>query len=129
MLSLKQLRSETTRKVATDWLITKLTELGFQTTGWQPGRIQHTLLTMVGTGVSSFANLAGLFAEAGFSETARGAFLTLRSRSSFDNERTPAVPTAGPMTLKSSATVPYTIGVGQLIVRDNLGTRFGNTTG
>jgi uncharacterized phage protein gp47/JayE len=129
MLSLTQLKSETTRSSVLSWLISKLAFLGFQTTGWQPGRIQQSILSMAGDSGASVASVAGQIAEGSFSSTATGAMLTLVSASHFDNVRVAAVKTAGPFTFTSAATGPYVVQVGQLIISDSQGVKFTNTTG
>lgn len=129
MLSLKQLTTETTRSSTLSWLIARLASLGFQTTGWQPGRIQQSMLSTNATTGASIASVASQIAEGGYSSTAKGAMLTMLSRSHFDNERVAAVKTAGGFLLASTSTSPYTVKVGELIISDSQGVKFGNITG
>jgi uncharacterized phage protein gp47/JayE len=127
MLSIAQLRTPPTRSEITAWLIQTLRDLGFQTTGWQPGRIQHTMLHAVATVAAGFAQLGSALVTGGFNSTASGAGLTLFSTSRFGNTRNAAIKTQGPFTLTNTATVPYSIAVGSLVFSDNLGVEFQNT--
>lgn len=127
-LSISQLTTPPTRSETTQWLIDRLQELGFQTTGWQEGRIQHSILNMVATVASGFAQVSAQTVAAVFNSYATGAALTLFSRSRFSEERTAAVKTAGAMTFSSTATGPYTVGVGELVVQDPQGREFVSTS-
>lgn len=128
MLSISQIVALTRSQGAT-WLKNTLSALGFQTTGWQAGRNQQMMLNTYATGAAAFSQVGATLAEAGFSETSFGPALTLYSRSRFDNERSPAVKTAGPFLLTSTAAVPHVIAVGQLLVTDSNGVEFANTSG
>lgn len=128
MLSLAQLTTPLTRNQVTDWALEVLKGFGFQTTGWQNGRIQKSLLRTFSTIFSDGTELVASIAKNSINETAVGAGLTLHSRSRFGNERIAAVRTAGPMVLTSTATIPYTIAVAQLVATDALGHQFRNTT-
>lgn len=127
MLSIEQLQTPPTRSEVTDWLITTLGELGFSTTGWQQGRVQNTLLNAVASTVAGAGQLAAVLVNAGFNSTAVGTALTLYSESRYSNTRTPGTQAQGDMTFTSTATVPYAVVAGQLIITDDLGTEFGNT--
>jgi hypothetical protein len=129
MLSVQQLRTPITRKQALDWLVTLLKSFGFDTTGWQDGRIQKTLLLSVCTLVSDLTELNKDVVEFGFNEYASGAALTLFSKSRFNNTRIAAVRTRGPMRLTSTASIPYTIEPGQLVAATDDGIEFRNVDG
>lgn len=129
MLSLDQLTKPMKRSEVAAWLIQTLRDLGFQTTGWQPGRNQTTILNAIATVGASLSQVAVTFARANYSETATGPGLTLLSRSRFSHERESARQATGPMLLRSTATSAHTIQVGQLIIEDTNGVQFGNTTG
>lgn len=127
MLSIEQLSTTPTRDEVAQFLINTLSELGFQTTGWQEGRVQTTLLNGVATVGSAFFQIAGTLARAGYNSYAEGAALTLKSDSDFDNQRGQAKKAKGPFLLTSTATVAKTIEVGALVIEDTNGTRFLNT--
>lgn len=127
MLSVSQLKTPPTRAEITQWLIDTLQDFGFQTTGWQQGRIQHTILSAVATVAAAFAQLGTALVKVGFNSTADGAGLTIYSKSRFDNERTAALQTKGPFTLDNAATVPYSISVGQLVFTTPSGVEFQST--
>jgi len=130
MLSLEQLRQPMKRSEIAAWLIQTLRDLGFQTTGWQPGRNQTTILNAIATVGASLSQVAVTFARANYSETATGPGLTLLSRSRFSNERESALQATGPMLFQSTATSAHTIQVGQLVIESaSTGVQFGNTTG
>lgn len=127
MLSVSQLQTPPTRAEITQWLIDTLQDYGFQTTGWQPGRIQWTILNAVATVAALFAQVAANLTKASFNSTSTGAGLTLFSASRFDNTRDDAIKTAGPFTFANTATVPYSVQVGALVVTDSAGVQFVNT--
>lgn len=127
MLSVSQLTTPPTRSEVTQWLIDTLQDFGFQTTGWQEGRIQHTILNAIATVAVAFAQLGTALVKVSFNSTASGSGLTIYSKSRFDNDRDAALKTKGPFTLTNSATVPYSISIGQLVFTDNSGVEFQNT--
>lgn len=130
MLTLQQLRNTVTRSQALEWLLTVLTSLGFETTGWQNGRIQKTLLLTVSTLGSDFTELVKATVEFGFLAFATGEPLNEYSKSRFNRAKDPAVATEGPAKLTSTASIPYTIDPGQLIASTTNGAQqFRNTTG
>jgi len=129
MLSISQLRKPAARQEVLDEWIDILQSLGFSTTGWQPGRVQRTFLTAAATIVADMSEVAKAIVEFGFNSFSSGVPLTEFARSRYENTRLPAVKTAGPMTLTSTALVPYDIEVGQLIVSNDSGKKFRNTTG
>lgn len=130
MLSLGQAKRSFAKSEVMEWCLEVLTEFGFQTTGWQNGRIQKSLLSGFSTLVADLSEVVVTLAKLSANEEAEGAGLTLYSRNRFNNERfNTNVKSAGPMVLTSTATVPYTVEVGQLIASDAIGTQFTNTTG
>lgn len=129
MLTLQQLRTPVTRTQALAWALQILKALGFETTAWQDGRIQKTILLTVATLASDFSELAKAIADFGFNDYATGDALNEFSRSRFGNVKTAAVRTRGPMRLNSSATIPYTIQPGQLLVATDQNVQFRNVTG
>jgi uncharacterized phage protein gp47/JayE len=129
MLTIAQLRQPQTRAESVSTLVEIIQELGFETTGWQDGRIQKTLVMGFGWLASEFTNVVRDMVEFGFNDYATGEALTLFSKSRYQNNRARAIKTAGPARLRSTAQSPYTIDVGQLIASTDDGTEFRNTTG
>lgn len=129
MLSLAQLRKPITRAEAATRITAWLTDLGFETTGWQEGRIQRTLLTTLAIIFSDCTEVVKALAEFGSSVYATGDALNEYSKSRFANQKTEAVRTTGPMSLRSTASIPYVIQPGQLIASTDAGVQFRNDTG
>lgn len=129
MISLEKLRKPLTRAQAATRIAELLTSLGFETTGWQDGRIQKTIITMLALIWSDASEVVKAIAEFGFNDYATGDALNEFSRSRFANTKVAAVRTRGPMTLRSTSSAPYTIEVGQLIASTDAGVQFRNVTG
>lgn len=129
MLSLASLRQPLTKAEAVEVITDQFTALGFDTTGWQDGRIQKTILMTMALVLSDLSEVVKAGVEFGFNLYATGQALNEYSRSRFDNEKTEAVATAGPMTLTSTSSVPNVIAVGQLMASTATGVEFRNTTG
>lgn len=129
MISIEQLRAPpTSEEVLTDELET-LKSLGFQTTGWQVGRVQRTFLKAICTIIADATEIAKTTIEFAFNRLSKGAALSELSKSRFDNTRNRAVKTKGPMTLSSTASIPYTIEPGKLLVATENNIVFRNVTG
>lgn len=128
MLTVEKLRKPLTRFESISRLMELLKSLGFETTGWQEGRIQRTLITLFGIMHSDLTEIQKQQAEFGSNSYATGDALNEFSRSRFQNEKTPAVRTRGPIKLTSTASIPYDIKVGQLIVSTDSGVKFRNLT-
>lgn len=129
MLSLASLRKPLTRAEAATRITDLLTALGFETTGWQEGRIERTLITLLAIVWSDSTEVTKATAELSSNVYASGDALNEFSKSRFENERALAVRTRGPMTLRSTASIPYTIEVGALIASTDAGVQFRNVTG
>lgn len=129
MLGIDQLRAAASRSEAVDEIIDVFASLGFQTTGWQSGRVQRTMLLGLSTGLADATELARSAIGFGFNLFAAGPILHSFSKNRFDNDVTPGVKTKGPMRLTSTATIPHTIQVGQLIATTSAGVKFQNLTG
>lgn len=129
MLSLEKLRKPLTRAESMTRIVELLTSLGFDTTGWQDGRIQKTLLVIFAIMHSDLTEVVKALAEFGSNRYATGPALDEYSRSRFANERVQAVRTRGPIKLTSTASIPYTIEPGQLIAATDAGVMFRNVTG
>jgi hypothetical protein len=128
MLTVEKLRKPLTRTESLNRLLELLTSLGFDTTGWQEGRIQKTLVTLFTIMHSDMTEVVKALAEFGSNSYASGDALNEHSRSRFQNDKVPAVRTRGPIKLTSTASIPYTIQVGQLIASTDSGVRFRNLT-
>lgn len=128
MLAFEKLRRPLTRFESIDKLLALLRSLGFETSGWQPGRIQGTLITLFGITHSDLSEVTRFLAEFGSNVFASGDGLTEFARSRFVNERSQAVRTRGPIRLTSTASIPYDIKAGQLIVSTDAGVKFRNLT-
>lgn len=129
MLSLASLRKPLTRTQALDYVTSKMTALGFDTTSWADGSIQKTFLMTTAIVVADVSEVVKSIAEFGFNAYSKGVPLKELSRSRYNNEYVAAVATKGPMTLSNVASVPYTIKVGELISATANGVEFRNTTG
>lgn len=128
MLSVENLRTTATTSGAYRWLIELLTYVGFETTGWQPGRIQRSLMTTFAAGNADLTELGKFIAEFGFGPTSSGPALKLFSKSRYDNDYFRAVKTSGPMRLRNKSSSNYPMEVGKVIVQDAAGVQFRNVT-
>lgn len=130
MLSLDSLRKPFTRAQAMTRIVELLTSLGFETTAWQEGSIQRTTITLLAIMYSDLSEVVKAIAEFGFNSYASGDSLREFSRSRYQQDKQPAVKTRGTIRLTSTASIPYTIQPGQLIVANSLGTQqYRNVTG
>jgi hypothetical protein len=129
MLSVESLRNPSKLKDAYAWFIEMLTSVGFETTGWQPGRIQLSMMTAFSAGTADLTELGKFIAEFGFNDLSSGPALTLYSKSRYDNDRFLATKTRGPMRLKNKSGSSHTLDVGKVIVSDAIGNEFRNVTG
>lgn len=129
MLSVEQLRNPSTRAAVLEWLLEILKSAGFETTGWQKGRIQRTLMTAFAECAADLTELAKGIVEFGFNDTAAGDPLNEFSKSRFANAKTPAQRARGPLTLRSVASIPYTVEPLQLIAATASGIEFRNISG
>jgi hypothetical protein len=129
MLPVDKLRRPLTRMESVSRLMELLKSLGFETTGWQEGRIQRTLITLFGIMHSDLTEVQKQQADFGSNTYATGDALNEFSRSRFKNEKKAAQRTRGPIKLTSTASIPYEIKVGQLIVSTDSSIRYRNITG
>lgn len=123
-LSLQQLQTPPTRSEIVDWLIEVLQELGFVTTGWQPGRVQHTILSMVATAAEPLAQSASVLISFAYNKFAQGAALDLYSESRFDNTRDAAEKASGSWEFVNSGPIAHVIKPGTVVATDAQGTFF-----
>lgn len=129
MLSLEQLRKPLTRAQAMERIVELLTAFGFDTTAWQEGAIQRTLMNLLAVLVSDFSEVSKAGAEFGFNAYATGDALREFSRSRYQQDKQLASRTRGTMRLTSTASIPYTIVPGQLLATTESGVQFRNVTG
>jgi len=129
MLTLAQLRSTLTASAALEMILAWMQALGFETTAWQDGRIQKTIVKTLALFGADYTEKTKILAEFGFNDFATGVGLTEFSRARYKNERIPAVFTKGSMRLRSVATAPYIIEPGQLIAGNSQGVQFRNLDG
>jgi len=119
-LSLAQLLVPVTEQEALNTALAVLQSLGFQTTSWQDGSVQRTLVQLVARLHSQTSVVVGQIAAFGFNELATGDGLTLLSSSHYQNTRIGAVATVGQMRLTSTPTAPtHIIAASDLQVADS----------
>ncbi len=129
MLSVEALRKTSKLKDVYAWLIELLKSVGFETTGWQPGRIQLSMFTTFAAGSADLTELGKFIVEFGFNDLSSGPALKLYSKSRYDNDYNKAIKTRGLMRLRNKSTSSHTLDVGRVIVSDAIGTAFRNVTG
>lgn len=118
-LSLDSLLTPVTEEEALDTSLAILTSLGFNVTSWQDGSVQRTLIQHVARLYSSLTETVAEIAAGGFNGLATGGYLTLLSKSHYENTRVAAVNTQGDIVLTSTATAPpHVIAVGDLQIAD-----------
>jgi hypothetical protein len=76
MLSVEALRKTSKLKDVYAWLIELLKSVGFETTGWQPGRIQLSMFTTFAAGSADLTELGKFIVEFGFNDLSSGPALT-----------------------------------------------------
>jgi uncharacterized phage protein gp47/JayE len=124
MLSLDNLRQPISRAEALERVLELMQSLGFDTTGWQEGRIQRTLITLFATIMADMSEVNRVIADAGFNEFATGKMLELFSNSRYQNQKFAARATSGLIPLTSTATTAYPIADGELIAATDNGVEF-----
>jgi uncharacterized phage protein gp47/JayE len=117
MLTLQQLINPVTEDEALETVLTMLGEAGLQTTSWQPGSVQLTILRLFSRVWARLTTTVGEIAAGGFTTLASSPFLTLLARHVYDLERLDPIPAVGRVTLTSSPGAPVHSWVaGDLIV-------------
>lgn len=129
MLSQQEIRMPLTEAEGVALLLELLNAAGFETTGWQNGRIQKTIVRLIGRGIADLSELGRLIVAFGVNEYSSGAPLKEFSQSRFNNQFLPAQATQGPARLLSTSSTSYTIEPGQLIGATPDNVTFRNTTG
>lgn len=132
-LTVAQLLEPVTKDEALQLLIDILASLDFNVTAWQSGSEQRTFLEMFAETYSTLTETTVTVTEAGFNDLATGDWLTLLSRSHYQNDRLDGEKTEGTVTLAAETGVgPYTIdtGANQIVVADSVeGFTYRNITG
>jgi uncharacterized phage protein gp47/JayE len=124
MQSLTNLRQPITRAEALERVLEMLQAEGFDTTGWQEGRIQRTLITIFATILADHSEVDRIIADGGFNEYASGVLLELFSASRYGNLKVDARATSGPCYLSNASTSSYTLKAGGLIAATANGVQF-----
>jgi uncharacterized phage protein gp47/JayE len=126
-LSVQQITTPPTQAEVAQWIIDTLQDFGLQTTGWQPGRVQLTIVNMIARVASGFGYIIASTARATQLVSATGPALDAYALNRFDETRADAQKTAGPFTLTNSGTLPHTIGIGDLLFESSSGIQYQNT--
>lgn len=125
-LTLEQLRNRPTRAEVLDVIVGELASIGFETTSWQSGSIQRTLLTGVAAIGADVSSLAVTLVKSVYNRHAFGAALRELSISDYGNSAQLAQRTVGPVTLVSTAATPYDVEVNQLVASTTNNVEFRN---
>lgn len=130
-LTFEQLRTPITQDEALQTILDELASLGFNSTSWQSGSVQRTIITAMAEVWARISEGVAFLAEMGFNETSTSGGLTLFSDSHYDNQRVEAVATEGLMLFTGSAIgPPHTISVGGIVVKEETtGIVYRNTAG
>jgi phage-related baseplate assembly protein len=130
-LTLEQVRSITTRAEALDELITILQSLGFNTTAWQTGSVQLTLLEGCAEVWAQMSLVAASLSYFHFNDDATDEALTALSSSHYDNTRVAATRATGLVVVTGAAAgPPHVIAIGDMVVADSTyGYTYRNTNG
>lgn len=124
MQSLEDARKPISRAEALERAIELLQSLGFDTTGWQDGRIQKSMITLFATWLADSSEVDRIIANGGYNEYAEGYLLELFSYSRFRNVKVPARATSGLCSLISVAPTSYALAAGALLASTAEGVEF-----
>lgn len=134
-LSLESILTPSTEAESLQIILDILESLGFNTTSWQSGTRQRTLMQMLARVHSNLTTTVSGIAAGGYNGLAKGPFLKLLSLSFFQNTKVEATVTGGTFKFTSSATAPpHTIAIGDMqiattAVQDSTTRTYRNTTG
>lgn len=124
-LTLAQLLAPKTEEQALDEMLTFLNGLGFTATSWQPGSKARHIVQLLARLRSSFSNVTLLITKGRYNDLAEGDWLTLKSRSDFNNERAPAVTTQIRVRFDDpDGAGPFSVNASDLIVKDEDGATY-----
>jgi uncharacterized phage protein gp47/JayE len=118
-------------KTSDQWFATYLGILelvGLPTTSWGPKSVPVRILRALSDGTAEVSLTVSQITRGGYSELAEDEWLTLRSRSQYENEREPPVATEGVVTLVDDGGGPHTIAVGSIRVKSSTDRFYVNTT-
>ena len=124
-LTLAQLLTPKTEEQALDELLAILNGLGFSASSWQPGSKARHIVQVMARLRSSLSNTTLLITKGRYNDTAEGEWLSLKSRSDFNNERSPAV--AAQIRVKfddNSGAGPFSVSASDLVVKDQDGATY-----
>lgn len=124
MITLAELRKPLTYAEGLAFILDLLQLQGFDTTGWQEGRIQKSMVTTFAMLTSELSEGAAYAANAGSSEYAEDVALTIYSKQRYANDRQEAIATVGPITLTNVSSTPYTLQPGELLFATAQGVEF-----
>lgn len=126
-LSLQQLLTPSSEEESLAAIIEILDGFGFTASSWQPGSIQRHLIQVLARLHSDASNTTYAITAGRFNDLATGNWLSLKSRSDFDNERIAAVATQVNVQLDDPLNVgPYTIAMGDSVGVDQDGNTYRN---
>jgi hypothetical protein len=94
-ISLGQLLTAVTESQAFSTYLGVLKELGFPVTAWNPGRVQHTKISLLARMYSEINNAIVAHTQSGFPKRAVGAYADLLGQYMFNETRVPAEETEG----------------------------------
>lgn len=128
-LSLQQLLTPSSEDESLATIIEILDGLGFTASSWQSGSLQRTFIQMLARLHSDASNVTYAITAARHNDLATGEWLSLKSRSDFDNERIASVATQVNGEFSDPLSVgPQTITLGQLVAVDQDGATYRNIT-
>jgi len=108
-----------TETQARQFLLNKLSLVGFQATSWQEGSIPLALVDIGALVYARISEIAVALKEANFLQTATGTGLTAKAYSDYSLSRAPATTSVYLVTLSCLPTEgPYTIGIGDMVISD-----------
>ena len=129
-LTLEQLRTPLTNDEALNGLLTIARSVGFNTTAWQSGSTQRTLLQIMATVWATTTQVTDSLSRLAFNSTSFGDGLTAFSSSNYDNARIAATSTIGDLVLTGGAIgPPHVVAAGDVVAADASGTAFRNLVG
>lgn len=124
MQSLANLRQPITRAEGLARVLEMFQALGFDTTGWQEGRIQRTIMTVLATFIADQSEVDRIVANGGFNEHAQGVLLELFSKSRYQNQKLDARATSGLLRLTNVSPTAHNLKTGASIAATANGVQF-----
>jgi len=124
-LSLQQLLTPKTEEQALDELLAVLAGYGFSATSWQPGSKARHIVQLLARLRSSFSNVTLLITKGRYNDTAEKDWLTLKSRSDFNNLRAEAVTAQIRVRFDDpQGAGPFTVAASDIVVKDEDGATY-----